>query len=269
MSSQSGLPPLLLPAKFLRPRPAGHIVARARLLARLNENLERPLTLICAPAGYGKTTLAMQWLQSLPTAPSDRDGRTQPADSVWLSLDEKDNDLRRLLAHVIGAIQTVHPQACTDSLALLSAQGTVPQEQLTLVLIQELCRLSGPRLFLVLDDYYVIRQGEVHVVLAELIRSLPSHLHLVLISRMDPAIPLARLRLGGLITEIRARDLRFTLDETHDFFARAMTLKLSNRQVENLATLCEGWAAGLQTAVLSLREGADLNGVVCQVVCKS
>lgn len=262
MSAIPSQAPFILPVKFFRPRLGGHILARERLLARLDDNPERPFTLICAPAGYGKTTLAVQWLQSSPTVVPDAEQPAQPANSVWLSLDEGDNNISRLLAHLVSAIQTVHPEACSDSLALLHAQGTLSQEHLTTVLIRELCQLPGPRLVLVLDDYHVIRQKEIHVLLVELIRNLPSHLHLVLISRMEPPIALARLRVGGLVTEIRARDLRFTLDETRRFFSKVLALKLPSAQIEQLTLLCEGWVAGLQTALLSLREGTDLDSLL-------
>lgn len=220
-------------------------IPRPGLMARLDEVSNNALTLISAPAGFGKTTLLAQWL-------------TQRANAAcWLSLDAADNDTARFLAYLVAAMQRVVPELGEDLRAPLPPS---PEVVIT-TLINEVASL--PRhIILVLDDYHVIASAEVNAALCYLLENLPPNLHLIISTRSDPPIPLARLRLHQKVLEIRASDLRFSPKEAADFFTRTMGLALSVTQVAVLEERTEGWVAGLQMAALSMRGRADLNGFI-------
>jgi LuxR family transcriptional regulator, maltose regulon positive regulatory protein len=275
--------PDVLPAKFQPPRLNAYIIPRAKLLIRLNNAPERPLTLICAPAGYGKSTAAAQWLQALAQngLAADNIAHTESSSNhtsslhtsslhtmhrAWVALDESDNDLNRFLTNIVGAICAELPQSCVETAALLAAVDQVPLEHLTATFLLDLAKLETPRLYLVLDDYHVVQHADIHRLMAKVVRNVPPQLHLVILSRTEPPISLARLRLHGQIADVRMRDLRFDERETADFLVHTRCGGVAASEVARLVELCEGWAAGIQTAVLSLWDGVSPTSLLRDLV---
>lgn len=238
----------LLTTKFHTPPWRASGVSRPRLLERLDAGLHenRKLTLVSAPAGYGKTTLVAEWLHML-------DGRRKTA---WLSLDDADNEIERLLRYWLGAFQSVDDGVGEKIREVLSLPQLPPASMVMDELLNELARLETP-ILLVLDDYHVITNAQVHSALEYFINHQPAQLHLVLTTRADPPLPLARLRARGQMTEIRARDLRFTPQEAQAFFSQSMNLDLAQDAANALDERAEGWAAGLQLAGVALQNLAD------------
>jgi LuxR family maltose regulon positive regulatory protein len=235
----------LLTTKLLFPRSLARLVSRPRLIERLNDGLKKPLTLISAPAGYGKTTLLCDW--------RDKAGREYPF--VWLTLDSDDNNPARFLTYVSAALETLSPRLSQDLASLLRSPQLPPVEELITVLINGVNPL--PQDFaLVLDDYHVIIDPGIHRALAFFLDHPPTKMHLVVLTRSDPPIPLARLRARGQMAELRTGDLRFTLQETTDFLNAVMGLNLTREQVSALDQRTEGWVVGLQMAALSM-QGKD------------
>ncbi len=227
-----------------RPDPATRLrtslVPRPRLMERLNEGLPGKLTLICAPAGFGKTTLVSSWLDhvNLPAA--------------WLTLDEDDNDLARFLTYLIAALQTIQPEVGTEVLALLRSSPLPRSHTLLTLLINDLTAISE-RFILVLDDYHSIENETIDQALSFFLDHLPPAVHLVMTSRVDPDLSLSRLRASGQLNELRSADLRFTPAETARFLEQMIDLSLAPAEVAALDRRTEGWVAGLQMAALSLR----------------
>jgi LuxR family maltose regulon positive regulatory protein len=245
----------LLFTKLNRPPVPSDWVDRPRLIERLNHSLRQgPLTLVCASAGFGKTTLVSAWIESLAAG---RGGVNPPLPAAWLSMDEGDSDLAVFLSYFVAAIHTVFPDSCANTLALLRSPNPIAQAPLLVALGNELQRLPG-RAILVLDDYHTIRGQAVPDFLSELLRHWPQRLHLALISRSNPPWPLASLRAKGQVAEIRTRDLRFTSEETAAFLDSALATSLSRTTIAFLDEQMEGWIAGLRLATLSLGAGADL-----------
>jgi LuxR family maltose regulon positive regulatory protein len=258
----------LLTTKLYIPPPRSNLVPRPNLVQRLDEGLQlgHKLTLISAPAGFGKTTLLSEWIAGRgPLRPAPGAGRTG-----WLSLDEGDNDLARFLAYLVAALQTIEGDVGQGVLAALQSPGTVNAEAILTPLINEIAGLPD-RLILVLDDYHVIESQPVDNALTFLLGHLPPHtgaqggMHLVIASRSDPSLPLSRLRAGDQMTEIREDDLRFTLDEVAAFLTKAAGLDLSAENVAALGTRTEGWIAGLQLAALSM-QGLKRSGDITDFV---
>jgi LuxR family maltose regulon positive regulatory protein len=239
MTTETGTLPLIR-TKLYRPRTSGDLVPRPRLLERLDQRQERPLTLVVAPAGYGKTTLVATWLD------------TVDCPSAWLSLDEEDSDLPVFLSYFLAALQTILPDAGGETLMLLKAATLPALPVLTRTLINELEQIDKD-LILVLDDYHYIRELAVHGLLTELLRHPPRALHLVLTSRSDPLLPLTRLRARSLVTEIRRQDLRFTKAETAAFLRQELGTPADDAAVTALVKRVEGWVTGLRLLILSLR----------------
>jgi LuxR family maltose regulon positive regulatory protein len=237
----------LLTTKLGAPPIRGGLVSRPRLSGFVNAGLHRKLTLVSAPAGFGKTTLLSEWAANCawPVA--------------WLSLDGGDNDPARFWTYFIAALQTVHPKMGESALdELLSPQP--PRIELLLTeLINEMTEQREPWA-LVLDDYHVIEDRPVHDGLTFLLEHLPPKAHLVIASRTDPPLPLARLRGQAELTELRAADLRFTPEEAAMFFNEAMSLSLPEEDVTALERRTEGWIAGLQLAAISM-QGQDREGI--------
>lgn len=244
----------LLMTKLHMPRPHPHVVVRDRLLRQMTEGwrLGRRLTLISAPAGFGKTTLVTSWLKALTAMEAQK---TAP-DVAWLSLDADDSDVRRFLSYVMAALATVRPslEGLGRALQMGPQLGSAPPDTASL-LVQLINAVSGSPapLILVLDDYHEIESPAVHDALGYLIDHLPREMRLVVATRTDPPLSLARLRTQDLLTEIRAMDLRFTLGEADAFLNQVMALDLADPDVAALEARTEGWAAGLQLAALSLR----------------
>jgi LuxR family maltose regulon positive regulatory protein len=262
----------ILATKVYIPPPRPQLIRRPRLLARLTQGLQRKLTLISAPAGFGKTTLVSSWLAELQGAQShprpeaadakvDQRSSTVVNSYAWLSLDDGDGDLVRFFDYFVAALQTVAPKLGTGLLAMLhSPQPPAPEIMLT-TLLNEIVALPE-QLILVLDDYHAVDSLAVDQALAFLIEHLPPQLHLVMTTREDPALPLARLRARGQLTEIRADDLRFTPEEAAEFLDRIMGLEIGPEDVAALEQRTEGWIAGLQLAALSMQGRSDLHGFV-------
>ena len=238
----------LLATKLYVPRPRPGFLARPRLLERLTEGTAGALTLVCAPAGFGKTSLLGEWA---------RRGRRPVA---WLSLDGGDSDPARFWRYVAAALDSVRPGVGQRVDALFQG-GQPPLEAVVTVLVNEL--VSWPEeVVLVLDDYHLVEGPAVHDSLAVLLERLPPQLRLVLASRADPPLPLARLRASGQLTELRAADLRFSRDEAGELLKVAVGSDLSEAAVAVLEERTEGWAAGLQLAALSLRGHGDADNLV-------
>ena len=237
----------LLPTRLHVPRPRTHLVHRAHLVERLQQGMARHLTLISAPAGFGKTTLLAQWLAESDT----------PA--AWLSLEAQDNDPTRFFSYLIAALQTLDAQFGTTALALLRTPQPPSPEAVLTVLTNDLMVRGEGEIALVLDDYHVITAEPIQRGMAFLLDHLPPQLHVILATRADPPLPLARLRAQGQLTEVRVVDLRFGIAEANVFLQVAMGLNLENEAVAILEQRTEGWIAGLQLAALSLQGRTDVS----------
>ena len=236
--------PLLLTTKLYRPLPRAHLVRRSHLMERLTQGAEGPLTLISAPAGFGKTTLVSQWLA----------GDARPI--AWLSLDEGDNDPARFLMYLVMAVQTIGATLGAGVVGVLQAPQPPPIKALLTALLNEITRLPDP-FVLVLDDYHLIEAQAVDQALTYLVEHLPPQMHLVIATRQDPPLPLARLRARGHMRELRATDLRFTPSEAAEFLTQGMGLHLEAQDIALLSARTEGWIAGLHLAALSLQGQQD------------
>jgi LuxR family transcriptional regulator, maltose regulon positive regulatory protein len=243
----------LITTKLHRPLVTGDHVDRPRLLQQLQRGLSQPLTLVCAGAGFGKTTLVSCWLSSLKAA-GGPEARAVP--TAWLSLDAQDSDLMGFVTYLVAALRTMFPDACAATLDLVHAQMEPPPALLAATLLNELALLPD-RCVLVLDDFGAIQGEAVPELLNRLVQHWPPPLHLVLISRHNPPLPLARLRAHGQISEIRSRDLRFTAEETAAYLDLALPAPLSQSTMAVLEQRTEGWIAGLQLAALALRALSD------------
>ncbi|MFZ4655704.1 MAG: LuxR C-terminal-related transcriptional regulator [Caldilineaceae bacterium] len=235
---------LLLQTKLYRPVVRPTWVQRPYLLAKLQEGLDGKLTLVAAPAGFGKTTLICAWLHQV----------ARPA--VWLSLDGGDNDLQRFLRYLITALQLGEPTVGQGALLLLQRPQPAPAEEVLIALLNDLTTALHP-LILVLDDYHVIETPAIHQALTFLLEQMPPHLHLVMMSRAIPPLPLSRLRAHGLLNELRATDLRFSMEESRTFFQNFAHLALTQPDLARLSERTEGWVVGLQLAALSLAQRTD------------
>ena len=252
----------ILQTKLNIPQVRPSLVRRAQLVNYLNTGLSVKLTLVSAPAGYGKSTLVAGWIRDLPLAGSEAQGRQEePPQFCWLSLDEADNDLVRFLTYLVAALRTARPDAGEFFLETVRSPQLPPVESLMTFLINDLVLAPTP-LIIVLDDYHLIKDGRIHQALAFLLDHMPSHLHIVMISRADPMIPLARLRGQGQLVELRQSDLRFSSQEAATFLNQIMGLGLTAEDVAQLNARTEGWIAGLQMAAVSLRQGKDPTGFI-------
>jgi LuxR family transcriptional regulator, maltose regulon positive regulatory protein len=232
--------PLVL-TKVQAPRLRSALVHRSRLLQRLQEGMEGPLTLLSAPAGFGKTTLLTSWLH------------TNGTPGAWFCVEPEDNDPVRFFTYLLTALQRQERHLGSSLLPLLQSSRPGSLETVLALLINEMHSWQGPRLVLVLDDYHVITTQAIHQALAYLVEHLPTQMHLVIATRADPPLPLARLRARGQMTELRATDLRFVPEEAEQFLHKVMSLNLSVQESSFLQTRTEGWIAGLQFAALALQ----------------
>lgn len=239
----------LLATKLFIPRPRKNLVFRPRLMEYLNAGLEKKLTLIAAPAGFGKTTLMSEWIPKSPRC------------VAWLSLDNNDNDPTRFWAYFIRSLQGLRKELGEGAFSLLESPQAPPITSILTALVNDLA--AFPDAFsLVLDDYHVIESQPIHDALAFLIENQPANMHLVITTRMDPPLPLARLRARDQLTELRANDLRFTADEAASFLRDVMRLNLSTDDIAALEARTEGWIAGLQIAALSMQGREDIPGFI-------
>jgi LuxR family maltose regulon positive regulatory protein len=242
----------LLETKLYVPRLRRGLVPRPRLSERLSRGVESSLTLISAPAGFGKTSLLAEWHSAAP-------GRDHAI--AWLSLDQADNQPATYWTYLIAALQTVAPGIGASALALLQGPQPAPIETILATLLNELNALPTD-VVLVLDDYHEVDSAEIQGGMAFVLEHLPPRSHLVITTRADPALPLGRLRGRGELTEIRAADLRFTPDEAAAYLNEVMGLDLAPADVVALESRTEGWIAALQLAALSMQGRDDLAGFV-------
>ena len=235
----------ILSTKLYIPLPRTNVVLRPRLIERLNEGLDRKLTLISASAGFGKTTLVSQWVA----------GCERPV--AWLSLDEGDDDSTRFLTHLVAALQTIAENIGEGVVSSLKSPQPPSTESILTALLNEISAIPY-KFVLVLDDYHVIDSKRIDDALIFLLEHLPPQMHLVIATRENPQLPLGRLRARGHLTELRATDLRFTPGETATFLNQVMGLGLSADEITALETRTEGWIAGLQLAALSMQGREDI-----------
>jgi LuxR family maltose regulon positive regulatory protein len=214
---------ILLQTKLHQPPIPRGLIDRPCLFEQLNGVIDYPLTLICAPAGYGKTTLVCTWLNQVSAGRSEEGSHLS---SAWLTVDGEESDLSLFLRYFIAAIRTISSDACEKTLILLQSRQQLPQTVLYTTFFNDLENLSR-EVILVVDDYQFIRGKEVHDLIGELVRHWPKPLHLVLISRIDPPLPLTNLRAKKKILEIRTQDLRFSSQETTTYLEQAQFIHLS------------------------------------------
>lgn len=219
-------------------------ISRPHLLNQLTAGLQRRLILVSAPAGSGKTSLLSTWLSnaSLPAA--------------WLSLDRGDDDLATFLTYFVAAIRTLFPQSCEQTLAMLELPELPATRDIANSLVNEISRLPQD-FILLLDDYHLIHKPEAHRLMLALVYRLPAHLHLVISTRTDPPLPLARLRAQRWMTELRTDDLRFSVAEAQALLEQELGTSVEAEATELLVERTEGWAVGLQLAALSMRGYSD------------
>lgn len=236
----------LIQSKLHKPPVPKDYLHRQHLKIRLNKHLHRPLTLVSAPAGYGKSTLISTWLKSCEMQ------------SVWISLDGQDNELIIFLSYFLAAVRNIFPAVCSETSAMLKVLQPPPVSVLAPHLINELDSISES-FILVLDDYHLIKNKDIHCLLDELLKHPPKPLHLVLISRCDPCLPLAKIRAKGQMTEIRISDLRFNIEESGAFLETYMGESMDKKAMAVLEKKTEGWVTGLRLAALSMRNHPDKN----------
>ncbi|MEM7336025.1 MAG: LuxR C-terminal-related transcriptional regulator [Chloroflexota bacterium] len=236
----------LLQTKLFIPPLRPLLVSRNRLVDLLNQNSHSKLTLISAPAGFGKTTLVLGWLSEMQSR------LTPSALACWISLDENDNESNRFFTYLIAAVRTAVPTFGNSLLAALQSAQPPNETAVIQTLLNQLTNLKEP-LVIVLDDYHLINHATVHDALSTLIEHLPPQVKFIITSRDAPPLPLPRWRARGQLTEIRADDLRFNIDEAADFFKQTMGLQIETEAVFQLEQRTEGWVAGLQLAALSLQ----------------
>ena len=243
------MPTPILATKLHIPAPRSKVVLRSRLIERLNEGLHSKLTLISAPAGFGKTTLVSEWVAGCERS------------AAWLSLDQGDNDPTRFLIYVVAALRTIEANIGKRVLGMLQSPQPPPAESILTALLNEIASL--PRdIVLVLDDYHVIDSKPIDFALTYLIEHLPPQMRLVIATREDPDLALARLRAGDQLTELRVTDLRFDTTEAAEFLNQVMHLTLSTDDIAALETRTEGWIAGLQLAAISLQGQKDVTSFI-------
>ena len=251
----------ILVTKLFVPHTRSGLVHRPGLIQRLNDGLDRKLTLLSAPAGFGKTTLVSHWVENLQNS-SEIDGR--PIRVAWLSLDQDDNDPVRFLTYFITALnhnKNIETKLGQGALSMLQSPQPPPPNTVLISLINELAAIPDKIVF-VLDDYHLIEAKSIHQALAFLLEKLPQQLHLVIATRQDPSLSLGRLRARDQLTELRAVDLRFSFSEAADFLNHIMGLSLSSEDIAELESRTEGWIAGLQLAALSMRRHGDRAGFI-------
>jgi len=245
----------ILVTKLFIPITRLELVPRPRLIERLNGCIHCKLTLVSAPAGFGKTTVVAEWLGTISNASKSH--------FAWLSLDEGDNDPSRFLTYFITALNQIDglDKIGEGSLAMLQAPKPPPTEAVLTPLINEIAAIPD-RIVFVLDDYHLIAAQPIHETVNFLLENLPPQMHLVIATREDPLLSLSRLRARGQLTELRASDLRFTTSEAAEFLNQMMGLNLSTDDITALETRTEGWIAGLQLAAISLRGQTDTSKLI-------
>src|SRR6266498_839736 len=246
--------PPILATKLYIPPPRPKVVLRTHLIEQLNEGLHHKLNLISAPAGFGKSTLLSEWI----------DGCERPV--AWLSLDEGDNDPTRFLTYLIAALQTIATNIGEGILSVLQSPQPPPIELILTALLNEITTVSD-NFILVLDDYHVVDANPIENALTFLLEHLPPQMHVVIATREDPQLPLARLRARDQLTELRVTDLRFTPSEASELLNQVMGLHLSAEDIAALETRTEGWISGLQLAAISMQGHKDATSFIQSFTC--
>jgi LuxR family maltose regulon positive regulatory protein len=239
----------ILATKLFVPSLRSNLVPRPRLIERLNNVLEGKLTLISAPAGYGKTTLLSQWISQIEIPVG------------WLTLDQSDNDLGRFLAYIIATLQSINIEVDAQILTLRQPHQTEDVETILIPLINQVAAADSP-FALILDDYHLIQSQDIHEVLTYLLDHLPPNMHLIIASRADPPLPLARLRAQGQMAEIRTADLRFSPEEGDSLLNQVQGLKLSRPNIRALISRTDGWIAALQMASIAIKGKKDVSAYI-------
>ena len=250
------MPAQILVTKLFIPATRPELVPRPRLIEQLNRCTDCKLTLVSAPAGFGKTTLVAEWLHTI--------NNDSNSNFAWFSLDDRDNDFTRFLTYFIASLNQTNGNESTlgkGALTMLQSPQPPPSEATLTSLINEIATLPD-RIILVLDDYHLIDTQSIHDALTFFLENLPPTMHLVIATREDPLLPLSRLRARGQLTELRATDLRFTNSEAAEFLNHVMGLELSTKDIAALEKRTEGWIAGLQLAAISLRGQADTSKLI-------
>ena len=241
MSANWQLP--LIPTKLSSPKVSGHLVARNRLGNLAPVVMERALTWVHAPAGYGKTTLLSQWRET---------HLAEGAVVAWVSLSEEDNSAHRILSYVVAALSAARSSLCDGARSTLNSGPSVPTQLAEAVLISEL-EACEEEIVLILDDYHLITDPQVHKLMLHLLQNRPKNLHLVIATRSDLPLHLSRLKLENQLLKIDVSDLRLDFNELEDFITEVVELELPKNVVRMLYTISEGWIAGVQIAALSPR----------------
>ena len=239
----------IVQTKLYRPPVVADYVARGSLDARLESGFDLPLTLLTAPAGYGKSTLVSYWLE------------TKGTPCGWLSLDDSDSDVRVFLSYFIAAIRTIYEESCQQTLQAVGAEALPSLQVLTALLNNELEELPE-RTILVLDDFHSVREPKIRSILDQLLKHPLRHLHLVIISRRDPALSLSPLRVRNLVTEFRMRDLEFGDTEIFSLLQRTSAQKIDHKVVSRLQRMTEGWPAAVRLSALALQTQPDIGSLL-------
>ncbi|NPV55350.1 MAG: hypothetical protein HPY76_01570 [Anaerolineae bacterium] len=235
---------LLLSTKISIPKMPSEFVSRPRLIERIDRGVKGPLTLVAAPAGFGKTNLLVEWAQKTehPLA--------------WLSIDPDDNDINRFFGYLVGALQTQEPHLGEDTLDIIHSSWGVGLDVGITILLNEIAALPK-ELVLVCDDFQELEDQGILQNINFILKHIPHNFHIVIASRVEPALDLPFLRAKGWLTELGLNDLRFSSDEVALFFRQAMQLNLTDETITALEKRTDGWVTALQMAAVSLRDQAD------------
>ncbi|MGQ8337850.1 LuxR C-terminal-related transcriptional regulator [Sunxiuqinia sp. A32] len=239
----------MLKTKLNKPNPTSKLIVRKELIDKLDNGKEKKLTLISAPAGYGKSTAISQWIDH------------NCLQYLWYYLDKSDNDITNFLLYTVTGIQSVYNNIGTEALKLLESNGNPTFETIASHIINDLYEIQE-HFYIVFDDYHLIENQQINQLISFLLQNLPDNIHIVLITRSDPSIPLARLRSQQLVSDIRLSDLCFNANNIYDFFKKSLDINLTIEDAQNLESKTEGWIAGLQLTALSLQGKEDVSEYV-------
>ncbi|MFN3373378.1 MAG: AAA family ATPase, partial [Chloroflexus sp.] len=249
----------LMRTKLQPPEVRPSLLARPLLYEQLRHALHSRLVLVNAPAGYGKTSLLVEWMA---------EGRKEWSHIGWISLDATDNDIRRLFAYLLEALTNIPFERRERLRAVISAEVDLDAEQWFAELLNDLAEVAGPTV-IIFDDYHLINDGQIHQAITFLVDHLPPRCRLIIATRSDPPLPLARWRARGHLAELRSFDLAFNPEEAATFLLEVMELPLSRDQIVTLLESTEGWPAGLHLAALALRSRPNQSEVVDALIASN
>lgn len=242
----------MLKTKLNKPYYTSKLIFRKDLIDKFEKGKEKKLTLVSAPAGYGKSTAVIQWINN------------NIIQYFWYSLDKSDNDINNFLQYTIAGIQSVHKNIGIKAIKMLDSRSSPSIETISTNIINEFCDIEE-QFYMIFDDYHLIENQQINQFISFLIDNLPENIHIILITRSDPSIPLARLRSQQLISDIRLTDLCFNSNSIHDFFKNCLDIKLTTEETESLEKKTEGWIAGLQLTGLSMQGKEDIGEFVSKL----